>query len=474
MKAFFAIVSQTMRSAIRAKVFHVLAVFILLAVFLLPVTVSGDGTAKGLVQIAVTYSLGIVVALISTTTLWLSCSQLSREIETYNIHLVVSKPCPKWTLWLGKWTGIFVMHAVILLVSAALIYCLIQFRISHETAKGRFSKAEIEQLDKEIRVGRRSFNPVPPKYRELVEAEYQKKKANGEVDGENPDGVKAEIRRQMVAKDGEVKPGAIKTWVFHGVSTSKKHNALFLRYRIYSGTTYALDQRIMPCIWGLRVPNAGENVVDPFSYNLANVLGGTFQEVQIDPEFIDKSDDNSITLRFANPPPDTEFWRGAEAASVMFQPNDGPVILAPVSSFFENYCRAMVLALLQIAFLAALGCTVSAAFSTPVAAFVAVAYLVIGLMVQPAINAPLQNEDGSYDYKGIHDRAAHYLAICVGQLVVSVDDLDATSDLARGNLVENSRLARSLLTLLLLKTGLISGVGFWIIYKRELGAVIRR
>ncbi|MBQ7650899.1 MAG: hypothetical protein IJS15_08065, partial [Victivallales bacterium] len=176
MKAFLAIVKQTVRSAIRAKIFHVLFVLIILAVFLLPVTISGDGTAKGLVQISITYSLGIVVALISTTTLWLSCSQLSREIESYNIHLVVSKPCPKWTLWVGKWTGIFLMHTAILIVSAALIFALIQFRVRYETSKGHFSKVEIEQLDKEIRVGRRSFYPEPGNIMERVNAEYEKKK----------------------------------------------------------------------------------------------------------------------------------------------------------------------------------------------------------------------------------------------------------------------------------------------------------
>ena len=54
MKPFLAIVMQTMRSAIRSKVFHVLSVLILLAVFLLPLTVSGDGTAVSLVQISIT------------------------------------------------------------------------------------------------------------------------------------------------------------------------------------------------------------------------------------------------------------------------------------------------------------------------------------------------------------------------------------------------------------------------------------
>ena len=70
-----------MRSATRSKVFHILFALIILAVFLLPMTVSGDGTAIGLVQISLTYSLNVVVALISTTTLWLACSLLSREIE---------------------------------------------------------------------------------------------------------------------------------------------------------------------------------------------------------------------------------------------------------------------------------------------------------------------------------------------------------------------------------------------------------
>ena len=42
MKSFWAIVKQTIRSAVRTKVFHVLFVFLVAAVFFLPLTVSGD------------------------------------------------------------------------------------------------------------------------------------------------------------------------------------------------------------------------------------------------------------------------------------------------------------------------------------------------------------------------------------------------------------------------------------------------
>jgi len=472
MKCFLAIVQQTMRSAIRAKIFHVLFALILLAVFLLPLTVSGDGTANGLVQISITYSLGVVVALISTTTLWLSCSQLSREIEAYNIHLVVAKPIPRWKLWLGKWTGIFIMHAVILCASAALVFALIQIRVKVETSRGRFTEAEIAKLDKETRVGRRAFYPDRTDFGDAVKAEFAKRKARGEVTSGNEASTMAEIRRQLIAKDGEVAPDTAKTWHFKGVSG--RGDILYLRYRIYSGDTNAMSQQTMPCVWGVRAPDAPKEIEDPYQYLVSEVMGGTFQETYLTKNCIDKSNGNSVSIRFANPPQGHELWRGAKAASAMFQAKDGPVIMVEVASFGENFIRAMILALFQIAFLAALGCTVSAAFSTPVAAFVAVTYLIIGLMVQPAINAPLKNDDGSYQYKNVVERAAHYLAIGVGDIVVSVDDLDATSSLARGRLIENSRIVTSFLTLLILKTGLMSAIGIWILNKRELGTVIRK
>ena len=472
MKSFLAIVRQTMRSAIRAKVFHVLGILILLSVFLLPATVSGDGTAKGLVQISLTYSLGIVVALISTTALWLSCSQLSREIEAYNIHLVISKPCPRWKLWLGKWTGIFIMHAVIMIVSAAVIYGLIQFRIYRETRNGRFTKEEIAQLDKEIRVGRREFRADKTDLRDKIEAEYKRRKAT-DFNDMKPEVAKAEIYRQLQAKEGEVQPGAVKFWKFRNVTG--KGDTIYLRYRLYSGSTQALSQRTMPCLWSIKDPSTPPGVEAGYVPGiLAEVMGGTFQELELTKACVDTKNENTVSIMFLNPDKGTPAWRGADASPAMFQEKDGPVLLIAVSSFLGNYCRAILLALLQIAFLVALGCTVSAAFSTPVAAFVAVAYLVIGLSVSAAIDAPLRNSDGSYQYKNVFDRSAHYLAIGVGNIVVSVNDLDATSDLARGRLVEKARIIHSLISLLVLKTGIMSAIGIWILSKRELGLVIRK
>ncbi|MFA6930200.1 MAG: hypothetical protein WCT05_07725, partial [Lentisphaeria bacterium] len=182
--------------------------------------------------------------------------------------------------------------------------------------------------------------------------------------------------------------------------------------------------------------------------------------------------DHQVVVRFINLP--QEFWGQGQAASAVFQAKDRPVILCKVTGFLNNYLRSLVLAIFQIAFLAALGCTVGAAFSTPVAAFAAIAYLVIGLSVQAAVSAPLRNADGSFQYKGITDKAVHKFAQLVSVIVVSVDDLDATSDLTKGNLVEFRRIGGAFLSLVLIRTGIISGIGIWILTRRELGTVIKR
>jgi len=86
----------------------------------------------------------------------------------------------------------------------------------------------------------------------------------------------------------------------------------------------------------------------------------------------------------------------------------------------------------------------------------------------------MQDDFGRYTYKGVADRAAHYLARTVGKVVVSVDDFDATSDLARGRLVEYSRVAWTTLNLIVIRGGLIALFGVWVLTRRELGTVIRR
>jgi hypothetical protein len=469
-KQLRAIVIQTMRSAVRSRVFHVLFLFILLAVALLPLVVSGDGTARAQAQITLTYSLGVVVALISTTTLWLGCSQLPREVEDYTIHMVTTKPCPRWIIWVGKWLGVFIMNAAILVVSFLIILSLVHFGLSRK----RFDEQQMVRLREEVLVGRRGFEPDRPNYMQDAREEYARKKDAGELEeGHDPDTTLGSILQHMKTRTTGLEAGHTKTWRFQNVNVPKGTENLYLRYRHYLDSTSQSAQKVTLGFWEIHNPNAKGN--QAATRIEQRVLTGNYHEVKIPASHI--SEDGVLEVGYFNPLPEVakEGKTGEDRGhSVIFQWADGPLVLARVSGFTTNYARAMVLALLQVAFLSALGCAVGAAFSTPVAAFVAIAYLVIGLSVQAAVSAPLQDDFGRYTYKGVADRAAHYLARTVGKVVVSVDDFDATSDLARGRLVEYSRVAWTTLNLIVIRGGLIALFGVWVLTRRELGTVIRR
>lgn len=466
MRPFLAIVQQTIRSGVRSHVFHVLGALILLAVLLLPVTVSGDGTAAGQLQISITYSLGVVVALISTTTLWLSCAQLSREVESYTIHMVTTKPCPRWLIWTAKWFGVFLMHVGILLVSAAVILGLVLWR----TGRADFPPEEMQRLRSEVMVGRRVFQADAPPFAEIVEEEYRRRLP--ELDpAHKPDAVKAEILRQVMARTSEIPVGNQRVWAFRKVRVRDPEEPLFLRYRFYAGSTSPSDQKEVPGLWLVRDPASPPDRERAFPVP-TKALGGTFHEMPLSSASVGA--DGTLMIAYLNPPEDASEWGNLKPMSVIFQHADGPTLLVRVTGFVANYGRSLLLAVFQIGFLAALGCMVGAAFSTPVAAFVAISYLIIGMVVRAAVSAPLQDDFGRYQYKGHLDKIAHRFAQVVQAAVVSVDEMDATSDLARGRLIEWRRIGGDLVRLILLRGGLIAALGMWVLTRRELGTVIRR
>ena len=525
MKAFHAILKQTVRSALRSKVFLVLFALILLCVIGLPLTIRGDNTAAGLIQVSLTYSLNLVIALVSASCLWLGCSLLSSEIEGYQVHMAVTKPCPRWKLWTGKFVGVFLMHAVILVASMVLIYGLTFYRLRSAHASGLFSDSDMERLNREFLVARREFRPAFPDLRDKVTAEYEKRLRQGLVDARSDElAVKRQIMDELAAaamRNIVVKPGEEHTWEFKNVRLPADADArLCLRFRMYSNDNLTTDQRMIPLDFGFQVQGAAAQGVTGKAtvwYGDARggmpfvMPGGSWQEINtltsqeealweteglpdgVFPlkaaDVVDAQGKAPLTLTIRNvgdrllPPAEAipadeesqkEYQRQVRNTTAVFQVADGPTLLCPVASFAQNYFRTMLMALFQLAFLAALGSTVGALFSTPVAVFVAVAYLIIGLVVPAAMNAPLRGDDGRYMYANVWEKSAHIMARGIQTLVVTVDDLNTTGDLAAGKLVELHELGWAFLKVLVVRSGLLAFLGIFFLTRRELGLVVRR
>src|SRR5882724_3413443 len=150
MQRIFAIAGLTWKAALRFKLFLVITALLLIAVIGLPLVIKDDGTAEGFTQIILTYTLSAITALLGLSTLWLSCGTLARDIEECQIQVVATKPIARWQIWIGKWLGIVTLNAVLLAISGACIYGLLQWRAS------KLPEAEQKILREQVLVARGS------------------------------------------------------------------------------------------------------------------------------------------------------------------------------------------------------------------------------------------------------------------------------------------------------------------------------
>ena len=66
------------------------------------------------------------------------------------MQVVATKPIARWQIWLGKWLGIVSLNAVLLAISGACVYGLLQWRAT------KLPAAEQKVLRKQVLVARGS------------------------------------------------------------------------------------------------------------------------------------------------------------------------------------------------------------------------------------------------------------------------------------------------------------------------------
>src|SRR5881392_3541079 len=128
MHRLLAITALTWKAAFRFRLFWVLAGLLLGSVVALPVLLKDDGTARGFIQIMLTYTLSVITTLLGFSTLWLGCGTLARDIEECQMQIVAVKPIARWQIWLGKWIGLMSLNAGLLALSGGSVYGLLQWR----------------------------------------------------------------------------------------------------------------------------------------------------------------------------------------------------------------------------------------------------------------------------------------------------------------------------------------------------------
>ena len=479
MKAFTAIVKLTLRNAVRSHIFRLLLLFLILCVAFVPTTVGG-GTATEFIRVSLLYSLWGVGAILSLSALWVGCHVMSADVDSYQLHMVVCKPVSRVVVWLAKWTGVCILHLVLLLLAGVAIYLVVTWRFDH----GDFPEEERTKIRNEVMVGRRVFLPARPDYlavaRDMAQAriiDRQKRGVRLDLSPAAQEKLIKDCFKEAVTRDNEVLPGRERVWVFRGLP-EKPGRPLFLRYRPYLGKISSENQRMTNLLWMVGVPkpqndkekskdvfdrsrDAGrkEYFMYPLSSRPEQVMSGEFHEKMLRGEWGIVTPDNEVMVCVVN----TDVSR----ATHHYQPADGPKLLIEVSSFAGNYSRAVLVLSMQIILMAALSCAFGGFLTLPTAVFVTASYLLFG-----AISVFMTDKD--YFVSGATDKVGQFVANMLLKVVIPLQNFEVTEMVSGGELIEWSFVLELLWYCLICRALPLVLAGIYFYWRRELGLVIRK
>jgi hypothetical protein len=162
MLGIWSIAKHTFAQCVRMKLAAVFVVLLAIALIALPAQMTGDGTLAGQIRAFLAYGTGIALGLLSIMTIFVGASLVSNDIRTKQIFTVAVKPVARWQYLLGRWVGLVLFDAVLLVLAAVAIYATAQYlRGKEATSQGRVQIPDRRAVETEIFAARRLIKPDP-------------------------------------------------------------------------------------------------------------------------------------------------------------------------------------------------------------------------------------------------------------------------------------------------------------------------
>ncbi len=357
MNKILTLAGLTWKSAFRYRLFWIMAVLLVAAVIGLPLILQDDGTAKGLTQILLTYTLTAVTTLLGFATLWLSCGTLAKDVEDCQMQVVSVKPIARWQIWIGKWLGILSLNAVLLVISGVAIYGLLQYRAN------RLPADQQAILRNEIFISRASARRPPMNLNPQIDRRLQAYiKKNPNLTDFQIGEIRQQIAGYAMAEWTEVGPSFFRTWGvdLHTLGDRIRSEPLQLRIKFHAANPNPDAQYWTEWLIG---PTNSDKAVDIRE----KLPPDSFQEISVPPNLLD--DRGILWVGVYNP----------QNTALSFPLEDGFELLYPETTFPVNFARGIAVIFCWLALLAAIGLAAASFLSFPVAAFASLAILLMGL-----------------------------------------------------------------------------------------------
>jgi len=444
----------TWKSAFRYRLFWILAALLAGAVVGLPLLLKSDGTAKGLVQILLTYTLSATATLLGFATLWLSCGTLAKDVEECQMQMVAVKPIARWQIWLGKWMGILSLNAVLLALAGAAIFILLQWRAD------RLPPEQQRILREEIFVSRGSAREPLPDFNRIVDRIMKQAV-------KDPSAVSdfdlAEIRRQITARVETnytiVSPYHSRMFGFDLSTLKDRLRDQRLQLRVKFHTSSANTDVQYTTLWKVGPTNTSEQVVLTES-----MPADSFQEFTLPLNMLD--DQGRLFVEVGNP----------NDVELSFPLEEGMELLYPESTFGVNFMRGLLVIFYWLALLASIGLSAASFLSFPVAAFVSLAVLFIGLssttvstVVEPGTITGFNSATSSYGHTLVDYAVVPIFKVTL-KIINLVQDYSPIDSLSSGRSITWGQLGLAAAQIVLFLGGFFCVMGIILFTRRELAS----
>lgn len=454
MQKILAIAVLTWRAAYRYRLFWVITVLLLGSVVALPLLLKDDGSAQGLTQILLTYTLSTIAALLGLCTLWLSCGTLARDIEECQMQVVATKPIARWQIWLGKWLGLLSLNAVLLAISGACVYGLLQWRASRLDVEAR------DTLRNEVLVARASAKEasLEKDIAEETDRRLEQRLKDFPVDRVDRREVRRQLLEQVKAEYQVVPPGYVRQW-----KINLSHAKDFLRdrplqLRIKFNTADYSTFGTYAGYWQIGDPT----VQQVWRSERMSLAPETFHEFAIPANLLDA--EGTLSIQFLND----------NKVALLFSIEDGLEVLYREGTFGPNFIRGLGIIFCWMVVLATLGLTASSFLSFPVASFVTLAMLAMtfssGTMASAVSEGTIAEWNAEKGTRGsspldVVAIPAFKTALFVINLAKGFSPVDA---LSTGRTITWSQLGQAFLQMVVLLGGAFAAIGITVFTRREL------
>jgi len=357
MGGIWAVAVNTIRQALRMKV---AVVFTILLAVLLPVmglSATGDGTVKGRCQTFVSYGLSLTSLLLSLLTIAVSVHTLCTDISEKQLYTVITKPIRRFVLILGKFTGVVIVGAGLLVLFSAVIYLITVYTPALSGA----SEDQLKRANDEFFTARAALTPAEVDVTKDVEYAYNRLADSGQLEelfkGLSRKQIIDRLTKQHKLQKRSAPVGHELVWEFHNVKPMAAGESLFIRFK-YDVSVNPPDLQVYGKwrIGDIRQLRYGMGAETPIrDYNRKDLIR-TFHEIEVPADVV--ADDGYLAVVFVNVP--------LNDTTVIFPLEQGLEVLYKADTFTANYARAVLFILVRLIFLAALGLLASSFLSFPV------------------------------------------------------------------------------------------------------------